>query len=394
MQTVARRETRAEHGQRRGTAMVALWLCVSVMGSGCATSALPAARSNYFLGRYDLANQSLTEEPASDKDRVLFLMERGMIRQSAGRYTDSVHDWLDAHLLADKLDYYSVSKGSASLLINDSVLAFRGMSYERALLHAFSSKSYFALGLWGDAAVEARNNIYRLERRGKYPDDPYCRYMNGFCLELTGDHDGARLQYSMVNELLGTSVVDTTSGRFLADPSAQEDVAAGETHEMVCFIGIGRPSYASGAEQDRWRWGTAPYARLYSKDGTYLGRSHPMNTTDHLATQALAVHATMRAVKTATRVVVKEIASGMVGNEDPLTGQLLRLFLFSLERPDTRRWQTLPEWLQVARVRCPADMVEFTVEYLGMDGRMVKRQVVRDPITRKDDTYVSFCRAF
>ena len=390
----ARRDTRAMHGLRRGATLIALLLCSALLGSGCATSALPGARANFFLGRYDVAEQALTQEPGSDKDRVLFLMERGMINQAAGHYTQSVHDWLDAHLLADRLDYYSVSKGSASMLVNDSVLAFKGMSYERSLLHAFAAKSYFALGLWQDAAVEARSNIYRMEHRGKYPDDPYCRYMNGFCLELTRDLDGARLQYRVANDVLGNALIDPASGRFPPDPKAKMAVAQNGSRELVCFIGIGRPSYASGAGQDRWRWGTAPHALIYSKDGTYLGRSHTLNTTDQLASQALKVNETLRTVKSATRIVLKEVASEMLEQEDQLAGELLRLFLFSLERPDTRRWQTLPEWLQVARVPCPAELDEFTVEYIGMDGRKVTRQVVRDPISRMDDIYVSFCRAF
>ncbi len=366
-------------------------LVAAALSGGCANSNIDSARSNYFLGRYDVAIESLTEQPGSDKDRVLHLMERGMMRQAAGQYTDSAHDWLDAHLLADRLEYFSVSKQSISMLINDSALAFRGMWYERALLHDFAAMSYYALSLWDDAAVEARNNIFRLERRDKFPDDPFSRYVNGFSLEMSGDSQAARVQYDLANTLLNDPVIDPASGRIASCAAAGGEAMPAE---LVCFIGIGRPSFAPGAGGDRWRWGTAPHARIYATDGTFLGRSLTLNTTDKLAAQTDDVHATRRAVKTATRIAIKEVAAEMVEQEDELAGELLRLLLFSLEQPDRRRWVTLPEWLQVVRVPCPADLNAFRVDYHGMDGRLVTKDVITQPITKRGNTYVSFCRVF
>ena len=380
------------HGLWRGAALLAL--CLAMLGTGCASNPLTSARNNYFLGRYDIAAQSLSETPESESDKVLFLMERGMMRQSAGQYTGSAQDWLDANLLANRLEYYSITKGATSLLVNDSVLAFRGMSYERNLLHTFSAKSYFALGLWDDAAVEARNGIFRLERRGKFPDDPYSRYLNGFCLEMSGDHDGARLQYDIANEVLDAPIINTHSGRFLLEPNATNAVATQNTHELVCFIGIGRPAYAQGAQHDPRRWGAEPHARLYAKDGSYLGRSYTLNTTDRLAKETLKVHETMRNIKTAARIAIKELTAQAVEEQDELLGEFLRLFLFALERPDTRQWQTLPKWLQVARVPCPEDLDQITIEYIGANGKQIKRQVLREPISRKGKVYASFARAF
>ena len=390
-----RKRSRARHASVCRVALIPCVLVwVSALASGCASSNLASARANFFLGRYDTAAASLIKEPKKDKDRVLFLMERGMIRQAAGAYTDSAHDWLDAHLLADRLDYFSVSKQSTSMLINDSVLSFRGMSYERSLLHAFAAKSYFALSLWDDAAVEARNNIGRLEQRGKYPDDPYSRYMNGFCLEMSGDRDGARVQYNVANTLLGKSIVETTTGKIGACTVDGPTSPPAYTHELICFVGIGRPSFAPGAGTDRWRWGPRPYARVRDSKGVLLGRSISLNTTDHLSLQTRDVNKVMRGVKTVTRIAVKEIAAEMLEDEYEFAGELLRVLLFALEQPDNRRWQTLPEWLQVVRVPCPADLDQFSLEFVGMDGRVVAKQTITTPVTKRGNAYVSFARAF
>ena len=65
---------------------------------------------------------------------------------------------------------------------------------------------------------------------------------------------------------------------------------------------------------------------------------------------------------------------------------------YALEMPDTRRWETLPLWLQVARVPCPPDLSAFDVVYRGKGGNVVTRQTIERPLARKGDVFVSFCR--
>jgi len=78
--------------------------------------------------------------PSNKTDKILVLMERGMIRHARQEYNASVRDWLDAADLGEQLDYYSLSRGSASLAVNDSVMAFHGAPYERTLLYAFAPR--------------------------------------------------------------------------------------------------------------------------------------------------------------------------------------------------------------------------------------------------------------
>ena len=107
-----------------------------ILLSGCATAPLEAARDHFRRGRLAEAETALLTDTAvqAEKDRVLVLMERGTVRQAAGRYGESSRDWIAAAAEAEKLETYSVSKGAASLVVNDSVQAFRGAPYERTLL--------------------------------------------------------------------------------------------------------------------------------------------------------------------------------------------------------------------------------------------------------------------
>ncbi|MBU0678369.1 MAG: hypothetical protein KJ626_09645, partial [Verrucomicrobia bacterium] len=166
--------------------------CVILLGfvcSGCATPALNSARHDFYRGKFDAANQTLTDVDVPSRDRVLFLMERGAVRQMLGDYEGSSKDFIEAADRIIELETYSVSKGGASMLTNDEVQDFRGVPFERSLLHAFTAINHLSQGHWNDSGVESRRILLSLEpviEKG-YPDDAFSRYMAGFGLELNDD---------------------------------------------------------------------------------------------------------------------------------------------------------------------------------------------------------------
>jgi hypothetical protein len=331
------------------------------------------------------------------KDGVLFLMERGMMRQCAGDYEGSIEDFVRAAQLIEDLETYSVSKGGASMVINDSVQSYRGRPYERALLHAFAAQSHMALGHWNDSAVEARRILESLnpERRGKHPDVAYSRYVAGFCLALTDDPSNAEIQYRLASELVPGVELETRSGRFLAaDPAAPKP---GEpwSNELVCFVAMGRaqPDWAYNAGPEGFEQPSA-YAEFFHQ-GRYLGRSYTLNDTAALAAAAERADAARRATKTGARIALKEgIARAVEHNTDGNGwGDLTRLILIGLlEQPDTRSWGTLPRWLQVARVPCPPDLKEYDVVFKNAAGHTTMSASVTGPIQKHRNMYVSMCR--
>ncbi len=95
--------------------------------SGCATSRLSTARRDFYQGQIASATTRLEEVSADDTDRVLLLMERGMVKQVAGRYKTSAADWLDAVETIERLDKISVSRQTASFVTSERVKVFRGL---------------------------------------------------------------------------------------------------------------------------------------------------------------------------------------------------------------------------------------------------------------------------
>ena len=372
-------------------------LAAGCLAAGCATTTLDGARHQFYGGRVDAAAKTMASIEPEDKDAILYLMERGMVLQQAGAYEESASLLIDAAHRIEAFEAYSISRGAASWVINDTVYRFRGKPYERTLLHAFTAMDFFALEQWDSAAVEARRILDTLApaAKGDYPDDSFSRYMAGFCFEMIDDPSNAALQYRIAAEHLPYEIpLDTESGRIGATdrpPGLPEDW----NHELVFFFSCGRSTdggYSPSAHQSP---SEGPmYADLFAGD-QYLGRSYTLVDTAYLSALTAKEDALRTTAKTAARVVAKEALAEALEQEtgEQIVGDLVRLLLIGLlEQPDLRGWSTLPRWLQVARVPCPPELdeVEVVVRYRG--GREVSRYLIDSPLRRNGRTNVSFLR--
>lgn len=374
-----------------------LAVCLTGFLAGCASPPLQTACANFYAGRFEQANTNLAAIPQDNKDEILYLMERGMIRQNLGEYESSALDWRRAGDLDAKLDTYSVFQGASSLIVNDRTLSFRGMPFERTLMYAFLAKDYLADSNWDYAAICARNIIKKLEALDGFPDIAYGRYMAGFCLELINDEGNAAIQYSSAERLLISNVmIDPLSGHIMpttnvvnATMSIFKAALQTEPAELVCFITLGRMPV--GEIYGDFYSQLPPYAEIYCDD-EYLGRSYPFANTAALMGASQRRLAAIQLAKDATRIATKVAISEAVKQQNDTLGALVWLALFAMEAPDTRCWETLPLWLEVARVPCPADLKSYTVVFKSATGAPLGNKVITAPITRRGHTFISFCR--
>jgi len=370
---------------------------------GCATPSLTTARKNYYRGNFSQAEQDLLDAKVSNNDRVLMLMERGTIRQAEGKYKDSSRDFIDASDKLDELETYSVSKGASSLVVNDQVQDFKGAPFERTLLHSLTAINHFSVGDWDNGAVEARRIIKSLapETKGTYPEEAFSRYIAGFAFEMTDDRSNAELQYKKAADLVKLCQIDPKTGALgpisntngtlaLNLPTPQPE----DTCQLVCFVFLGKsPTGRQVWSGERLR-GLPMYAELYLGD-RYLGHSYTLADTEMLAFTTEQLQAARKAAKAVSRVLLKDaIASGIESATDnEALGALTRIILIGmLERPDLRRWETLPHWLQVARVPCPPDLKNFEVHFKNAAGGTVRIIQIDHPITHQGNIFFSLCR--
>jgi hypothetical protein len=374
----------------------ALLMAVSLLASGCATAHLDRARSDLFSGTPSAAIANFPDLPGDqDLNALLFRLERASIRQTNGDHPGAVADFLACAGLVEKYDYYSLSQGAASLALTDLARTYKGMPYERVLLHTLAAHSYLAMGNVSDAGVEARNIVARLSRDlDGYPDDAYSRYLAAACLEATGDGDGAVIEYRAVSRLLDGVAIDERTGRFTGvstnGTAAVPATAPVSIHEMVCLIAIGSLGPAAADRPDRAyaparpgfaRWGPAPPDVEVHVNGALAGRAVLLTDVSRLYRETQRREAAMKVAKTATRVAIKEIAATQVSKRNEGLGLLLWLALFALEQEDLRRWETLPLWLVAARVPAPPACREVRLIF-RQNGALVHEQALPAPPAR------------
>ena len=394
------------------------WLAVAALAplllTGCSTP-LGAARQNFYAGRLPQAEASLTNVVPRPKDQVLFLMERGTIRQQRGEYATSSQDFIAAADEIERLWTISASKGAASFVINDNVQNYRGTPYERTLLEVFNAQNFLAQGDWDNAAVGARRVIRSLDpdRHGDYPEDAYSRYLAGFCLEMIDDDSNAALQYRKANELTKTTTINPRTGRLSYKPPVAvtnttknaeasllppnqptaEDVTptGSNSAELVCFILSGRtpPADADPALVEAL---SSPLRAEIRHDGQVLGRGHILADTGELARKTAEKEALRQALKTGARVAIKTGLAVLADQQKEGLGALVFMALMALEEPDVRRWETLPQYLQVARVPCPPNLKEFDVILKTSGGTSVRTLHVIKPIQRRRSIFVAIIR--
>jgi tetratricopeptide (TPR) repeat protein len=371
-------------------ALAAILVFGTIGSVGCATRGLELARMRYDQGEYALAAAALEEEPIAGKNAMLLHMERGMARQAASVYQGSADDWQAAAAILEALQVYSLTEGASSWLINDQTKSYTGVLYEHALMHALNANNYFARAMWDDAAVEARLIVDTLAELDGFPEVSYAHYVAGFAFEMIRDYDGARRCYERSAPHLDGLALNSETGLFVASTNAPTGRNTNTT--LTCFVGIGTmPNYK---KRD-----AAPYTNAYAPyvefvlDDKVLGRSHTFSNAEILRRMTDSRLAAMRVAKAAARLLVKDAIADGISQENAALGELLRLVMFMSEVPDSRQWETLPRFFQVARIPCPADLSsasKLTLRLVAADGAVIAAHPLAQPLHKRGRNYVTF----
>jgi len=359
----------------------------------CSTHDLPEARSAFYQGNYTQAKTEIGTEAVDGKDSILVLMERGTIYQAEGEYGKSSMDYIRANDMLAALETYSVSEGAGSWIVNDTVYSYEGAPFEQTMLHSMTALNHLAMDNWEDGGVEARRIIHSLhpdERGEDYPDDAFSRYLAAFILEMTGDRANSEAQYLLVDELLPKLQIDK-KGRIGAD---SEDIIGPKIkeRELVCFFLLGRsPSMREVRNNYSFNY-NPPRIQLYAGQ-QHLGDAAILTSVHSLALATWNLEESARVAKMAARIAAKEVLARQIGEQDAALGALTQIILIGfMERPDFRRWETMPLWLAVARVPYPEDLNSFDIRLHGEGIAMGTGFTVQRPLVQRGNVVFSFVR--
>lgn len=165
-----------------------------------------------------------------EKDRILYYLDVGMLNHYSGNWRES-NALLDAAEKSIEAAYTrSVSRATASMMLNDNVLEYQGEVYEDLYLNIFKALNYMRLDEFSEAMVEVRrisNKLKLLEDKNarfakkynqsqnrtklfkpghiRFHDSALARYISMIMYCANGDIDDARIDLERIKKVWKSS---------------------------------------------------------------------------------------------------------------------------------------------------------------------------------------------
>ena len=411
---------------------------------GCATysGSFAVIERNLAAKQYDAALVNIEKESASKKDRVLYLLNKGMVLRMKRDFAGSNVALEAAKAEMDRLYAASVSENALSVMVNDSTVSYSGDNYERVLLHLYMALNYLELGQPDSARIEALQIDAQLREfaekspDGKLAEDAFTLYLTGLIYEDEGEWSDAMISYRSAYNvykkyLSNYSVAMPTMLKLDLMRMAKQQGLKDELKQYKSEFGIELPDN-KGAAKDQGELvfvlnnGLAPIKRekainsFEASTGSVVRIALPayesrnnnvvaariavgdkqdvtemMEDIDAIAKKNLDAHMPAIIARSVARVVVKAVASKQArqvasknnNNNEAMVGMLgalaFQVAAVATERADTRSWLTLPSNIQLGRLSLPPGTYNVKIELLGADQQVVTTQDYPGIVIRK-----------
>ena len=185
-----------------------------IWAAGCAPKVDHYVQMNQhiYMQDYDSALKLLDEnkEGYEKRNAALYYMEDGLVEHYAGHYAKSNQSLLKAEAILDELYTRSISKQTASFVLNDNTIPYRGEDFEDALVNLFLALNYASMGNTEDALVEARqldnelniiNSHYEEDQKNVYKEDGFIRFLMGLLYEAENEINDAFIAYRQAEKV-------------------------------------------------------------------------------------------------------------------------------------------------------------------------------------------------
>jgi len=190
---------------------LSVWLaalaCVLAL-NGCATysSSFATIEQDLTGRRYDEALKSIEAQSKDKKERVLYLLNKGMVLRMKHDFVASNQSLEAAKQEMERLYAASISENTLSFLVNDATVSYAGDDYEQVLVHLYMALNYLELGQRDEARVEALQVDIKLREiaekfpESKFTEDALSRYLTGMIYEELGEWSDAMIAYRKAYE--------------------------------------------------------------------------------------------------------------------------------------------------------------------------------------------------
>lgn len=390
------------------------WLLLAVMTlTGCAVTyqdTMQQVDKDLASGQPEEALKSL-DKISGGKDEVLYLLNKAMVLRMTGDYATSSQVFEQAKPLMEYLEATSITENAAAFTFTEGLRAYQPPLYERLLAHVYQGLNYLQMGQPDSARVEAAQVDDLLKRL--YPNadaapnggDAFPRYFSGLVYEDMGEYSDAMIAYRQAfksykaqgasdesiprdlqtslcrfSEFLGlTDELNDYKKRFgLSEwPPVDKQDAQGQLVFMFSD-GLGPVKYAESSVlpdpvNGRYYSVSLPVLRSRSRgeayaaisaDGVKATTSQVASIRDDAEQQYKADRPKLLAAEF-SRNVTRTVAANAADRKAQGLGAVLSLVASVADQADIRIWATLPNDIQLARLRLAPGTYDLTVQVRG-----------------------------
>ncbi len=388
----------------RAAATSGIAFLVALLLVGCAGYAgrIQEPRRLYEAGRYDASAEMLKKfAEANDNDKLLYLMDLGMVYHAAGKYPEAIKAFLAAEKLADSKDFTSISQEVGSVVTNDDAKFYRGEDFEKILINVYLAIDYTLSGQADDALVECRKVNHKLDlmiSQGQKTAErnAFAKYLAAALFESQGEWNSAFVDYRQLRKW--NASVPFLSGPLLRiadrlqatqeleeykkDYPEEKDYKLGKKFgEVIVIFEQGRAPEKIPSHQmslvpvfRRRNYGSREAIVRDVGDPANSMRSRPLFDIEQTAIRELdAKLAGIIAKKVAGTVAKHAIGAGVAkATDSEIAGILTTIFLRATDKADLRSWTTLPARLQIVRLKVPAGRRDIELDMVDASGGIIK----------------------
>lgn len=174
--------------------------------SACATYYQQQTNFNqkFTAGNLEAAKRYLEQhdKQAEKKDRLLYLLDRGVVEHLLGNYQESNFYFEEAYIFTQDFRK-SFSGDFLEMTANPMLRPYRGEDFEVVLIHFYKTLNFIKLGRLDDALVEVKRINIKLnklndryeDKKNRYNVDAFALNLMGMIYEARGNYNDAFIAY-------------------------------------------------------------------------------------------------------------------------------------------------------------------------------------------------------
>lgn len=410
--------------------------------AGCATfsDTIQSTERSLAQQQPQLALVEYVKLKPSSADRVLYLMNKGMLLRMVGDYEQSTRALEEAKKLIEDLRAVSVREQALSIAVNDAAQSFIGEDFEQVMVHAYLALNYLEQQRVDAARVEALQSDVLLREIAQgsssspYVEDAFTRYLTGIVYEDEREWSDAMIAYRKAYEAyqgqldrfgvalpetlkhdlirladrMGLAqeaeryresfgIRDTLSATALADqgeiiltvhaglaPAKREQAITVLNPNTGRLLRVALPQYRSRGH---------PFAYARVSVNTQSATTSRVVSVDAIAMKSLESRMPAITARAIARMIFKDsvakAAAGDGGGSQAMLGAAVNIAAMFTERADTRSWFTLPGEIHLARISLPPGDYRGRIELYGQGGGVLQSSEFQITLGKGEKRYLS-----